>query len=594
MNLHKLFSELERRKVYQAAIAYGISVWIIAQIAGLVSDSFEFPSWVMKMIIILLIIGFLTTMVLSWIFDIGPKGIERTVPKTSELSDKHKPITGKLVISSLILIGVLIGAGWWTWQELVVNNTKHIKSLAILPFDNFTGDDELEYFVSGMHSSLIGDMQKISTLRVMSKTSSNSFKETTLSLPAIASALNVDALIEASVSCIEGDSVCIQIRLIRVYPEEQQLWVQDYYEDKSQILNLYNRITKQISNEIDIVLTPQEESLLSEARTVDKEAYDAYLKGLFYWEKLDKNSAENALKYFELATEIDPEWADPYAGLANAWGLFGFFGYLPKSVTLPKVYKYLNKALELDQNSAQAHYVNALIAVWTEWDWEKGEKEFLRSIELNPNHALGRMYYAHLLMILRRSDEAVQQANLGLELDPLKPLVLGLYGVVMRNEGDDQSAILNFEKALSIDPNFGFAAGNLSHIQMLAAYKNGNYKKWIESWDKKVEGYGHWNDEGRTAVLKAFDERGHIAAIEEMFKMNEKYGDSCYMSGGIKAERYFKLGKYDNVMDYLEKDYEKRTNAYVGTKMQHYDQLKDNPRYIELLQKMKLPLGDRD
>ena len=332
--------------------------------------------------------------------------------------------------------------------------------------------------------------------------------------------------------------------------------------------------------------------MLAESRTVDPKAYDAYLMGQFYWEKFDEESMKKALEYFGLAIEIDPEWADPYAGLANAWGLFGFFEYLPKSVTLPKVYKYLNKALELDPNSARAHYVKATIAVWTEWDWEKGEKEFLRSLELNPNNALCHMYYSHLLMILLRTDEAVQQANLGLELDPLKPAVLGLYGVVMIDEGDYQSAIMHFEKALSINPNFGFAKWHLSNTQMLAAYENEDYKKWFELWGKKVK--RGWNDEGRASVLNTFHEKGHIAAIEEMFKMNEKYGNDCYMSEGVKVERYLKLEKDDKVMDYLEKEYKMGGSdmPYISTNINSYDQLKDNPRYIELLRKMNLPMPE--
>ena len=596
MDLHKFFSELERRKVYKAAIAYGISAWVIAQIAGLVSASFEFPSWVMKMIIILLIIGFITTMILSWIFDIGPKGIERTERESSDLSDEKKPITGKLVISFLILLSVFIGTGWWTWQELVVNNTKPIRNLVVLPFDNYTGSDDYEYFVAGMHSSLITDIGRISELTVKSKTTANSYKETDLSVPEIASEIGIDAAVEGSITCMGEDSICVQIRLISAYPEEQQLWVEDYRIEKSEILNFYNKVTKTISNEINIVLTPQEESLLAEARTVDPEAYDAYLKGQYYWEKLNKESMEKALEYFELAIEIDPEWADPYAGLANAWNMFGiFFRVLPKSETVPKVYKYLNKALELDPNSAQAHYVKAINAVWAEFDWEQGEEEFLKSLKLNPNDALNRMYYAHLLMILRRSDEAKNQAKLALELDPLRPLVLGLYGVVMRNEGNIQSATLHFEKALSIDPNFGFAKSNLANFHMHAAYENGEYEKWIESWEKKVKGGGHWNDEGTATVIKVFHEKGHIAAIEEMFKMNEKYGTDCWMSGSIKAERYLKLGEYDKVMDCLEKEYEKRDMSitYIATNKRLYHQLKDNPRYIELLRKMKLPLGDK-
>jgi len=201
--------------------------------------------------------------------------------------------------------------------------------------------------------------------------------------------------------------------------------------------------------------------MLTETRTVDPEAYDAYLMGKFFWEKLDPESAQKSLEYFQKAIDIDPEWADPYAGLANSWGLFGLFGFMPKSVTLPNTYKFLNKALELNPNSAQVHYVKAINAVWQEFDWEQGEKAFLRSLELNPNDALCRLYYSHFLMCMLRSQEALQQANLGLELDPLRPLVLGLYGVVMNMAGEDESAILHFEKALAIDPNDGLSSDNL-------------------------------------------------------------------------------------------------------------------------------------
>ncbi|MEN8251907.1 MAG: tetratricopeptide repeat protein, partial [Bacteroidota bacterium] len=373
---------------------------------------------------------------------------------------------------------------------------------------------------------------------------------------------------------------------------EKQLWSQEYYVHKSQILNLYHKVTKQISKEINIILTPQEEVLLAETREVDPEAYDAYLKGQYYWEKLDKESMEKALAYFQIAIDKDPEWADPYAGLANAWGMLGssMIRGLPKSVVRPKRYEYLNKALELDSNSAQAQYVKAIGVVWGEWDWEQGEKEFLRALELNPNDALCHMYYAHLLMILHRSDEAIEQANLGLELDPRRPLVLGLAGVVMMNEGDEQSAILYFEQALSIDPNFVFAKGNLLKLKLGVAYGKGNYKKWYEMWDKKVQ--GNWSDEGREAVLKAFHEKGHIAGIEEMFKMNEKYGNACYMTELIKAERSIYLKNYDKAIEHLEKAYEKHTlgASYMGTSFNSFDQLKDDPRYIELLKKMNLPL----
>ena len=592
MNVKEFLLELKRRKVYRVSIAYGFAVWLLAQIAGLISASFEAEPWVMQMIIAILILGFPVTLVLSWIFDIGPEGIERTLPKDHSLSQENEPISVKLVISSLVLIILVVLGGRWTIKEFHKAGEGQIRSLAILPFDNFTGTDSLEYFVDGMQASLIGDMQKISALRVPSKTSSNSFRDESVSIPEIASLLHVDAAVEGSITCMGDDSICVQVRLVRVFPEERQLWVQDYKIEKGEILNFYNRVTKQISEEIDIALTPKEEDFLAISKKVNPKAYDAYLKGLYYWEKLDEASAEKALKYFQLAADLDPDWAEPYAGLANAWGLFGFFDFLPKSVTLPKVYPNLNKALELDPNSAKAHYVAAILAVWTEWDWEKGEREFLRAIELNPNDALCRLYYAHLLMIQRRVDEANEQAAIGLELDPMKPLVLGLYGVlVWGNNNEIQEAIHFFEKSLSIDPNFAFSIFNLNEIQMKSAYERKDYQKWIELWNNKVGVYGHWNDIGRESVVKTFHERGHIAAIEEMFRMNDLYGENCFMSGDVKAERYFKLGNLDKAMECLEKEFETRGNytPYISINYPHYNQFKEHPRYLAVLKKMKLP-----
>jgi TolB-like protein/Tfp pilus assembly protein PilF len=595
--ISQFWNELKRRSVLRSLAIYAGSAFVILEAATIIFPRWGLPDWSIDLVLYLIILGAVITLVVAWIFDITPEGVQKTKP-ADEIGDSNKSKESNAwkvatYISLLVIVAFIIFN--------VVPFNKHARagtfeSLVILPFYNFTGSDDFEYLVSGIHSSLITDMGQLGGLRVRGKTTANSFKDTDMSLTEIASELNVDAVVEGSISCVDEDSVCVQIQLISVLEEEQQLWVQDYRVAKSQFLSFYNNVTKQISEEINIVLTPREENLLAEARSVDPEAYDAYLMGQFYWEKLDKESMEKALDYFELAIELEPDWADPYAGLANAWGMLGEAFFFPKSVTLPKKYKYLNKALELDPNSAQAHYVKATNAVWTEWDWEKGEIAFLKSLELNPNNALCRLSYADLLMILRRSDEAVQQANLGLELDPLRPLVLILFGVVMSNEGNIQSAILHFEKALSIDPNYGFAKSVLANSHMYAAYENGDYEKWIESWEKKVKGFGHWNDEGTATVIKVFHEKGHIAAIEEMFKMNEKYGNDCWMSGGIKAARYLKLREYDKAMDCLEKDYEMgdMSIAYIATVENLYDQLKDNPRFIELLKKMNLPLPNSE
>ncbi|MCK5210605.1 MAG: hypothetical protein KAQ79_21375, partial [Cyclobacteriaceae bacterium] len=284
--------------------------------------------------------------------------------KKKNLKDRIFGSTTSYIIFLILLVSIV----WWIRSSLFDDKSAKPR-LMIFPLENYTGSDTLEYITAGIHNSLIGEIGKIGELNVTSTYTSKWYKDSGKSLKEIASEANIDYIIEPGLSCFE-DNVCLNVIVTKVDSDEKQIWVEDYNAEKSQILNMYNKITKEISRELNIILSPQEEEFLATTRDVDPEAYDAYLKGQYYWEKLDKESMEKSLDYFELAVEKDPEWADPYAGLANAWGLFGtFLRVLPKSVTLPKVYKYLDKALELNPNSARAHYVKALNTVWTEFDW---------------------------------------------------------------------------------------------------------------------------------------------------------------------------------------------------------------------------------
>ena len=200
----------------------------------------------------------------------------------------------------------------------------------------------------------------------------------------IAKELNVDAVVEGSVLCL-GDSICSQFRLVKTSGEERQIWNADYQEGKSQILNFYNRITRRIADEVKIELTTKEEKILTETRTIDPQAYDAYMKGQYYWEQLSADSIHLALQYFELAIQKEPDWADPYVGLAQAWGQYGRHGFIPRSIARANKVKYLEKAMELNPESAKVHYGKANHAVWTDWDWEQGEKAYIYTLELTPN-----------------------------------------------------------------------------------------------------------------------------------------------------------------------------------------------------------------
>ena len=388
--LSQFWQELKRRKVIHVITVYASATFVIIELVNNLAEPLNLPPSLPTIVIVVLAVGFPLAIILSWLFDLTSEGVEKTKPLSEAETGDKAVVPNAWQIATIVSFAVIIG--------LVVLNLAgglkqlqagDIHSLVVLPFDNFTGDDQLEYFVSGMHASLIGDIGKISGLRVICKTSSNVYKDVDMSATEIASELDVDAVVEATVMCL-GDSICVQFRLVSTFPEENQLWIAEYKEEKSQILNLYNRVTKQIADEVMIELTADEESMLSETMAVNTEAYDAYMRGIYYWDHLTSEGLQNAFEYFTIAIEEDPDWAPPYAGLAIVWGGRAQMGFASPEVAIPIAYENLNKALELDPNSVYSHYVAGLFAVWGAWNWEQGEQEFLKVLEIQPNNALCR------------------------------------------------------------------------------------------------------------------------------------------------------------------------------------------------------------
>ena len=582
--LSQFWQELKRRKVIYVITVYASAAFVIIELINNVVEPLNLPERTPTIAIILLAIGFPIVIIISWIFDLTPKGMEKT-KSFSEVQDAERPvIQNRWKIATYVSIAVIIG--------LIILNTVggptklkagDIQSLVVLPFDNFTGDEDLEYFVSGMHSSLIGDMGKISGLRVISKTSSNVYKGVNMSVPQIASELSVDAVVEAQVMCL-GDSICLQVKVVSVYPEEKQLWVADYKEEKSQILNLYNRVTKQIADEVMIELTEDEESLLSRARTVDLEAYDAYLRGHQYVDDLSEESLNKALEYLTFAIEKDPDWAPLYNGLAAVWGGRMQMGFIPPSIAMPLIYENLNKAFELDPEFAGSHFTNATFGVWAEWNWDKGEKEFLKALGINPNDAMSRIYYAHLLAILQRFDEALVQGQLAVELDPMNPLILALFAPVLISVDDWETALDYLERALEIDPNNFFALGNFDMV----AYQCSEYDKAIEA----LIIYMPLEDNIRRNIKKVYKERGIDSAYEEFLSQMELLAQNNYVSFFDLAARYLMLGQNDRALDWFENGLEMHdpNMPYITTGFFNTDPLEDNPRFLAILEKMNLPM----
>lgn len=335
-NPFNFWQELKRRKVLRSLAIYAGSAFIILEAATIIFPRWGFPDWIIDLVLYLLILGAFINIIVAWIFDITPGGVQKTKPIAEVRESDKSTDSNAWKVISYISLGVIVALIIFN----VVTSNKElrpdkIESLVVLPFDNLTGDNGLDITLSGMHTMLISDMQRVSELRTICKTSANSYKNVDMSILEITSELGVSAAIESTVMCL-GDSICMQIKVITPYPEERTIWMADYMVERSQLPNLWNRVTKQITDELMIELSSEEESLLAESRVVDPEAYDAYLKGLAYLDMINMNSLQKAIEYFNIAIEIEPDWAPPYAGLAGVGGYQMQMSFISPSLAIPK------------------------------------------------------------------------------------------------------------------------------------------------------------------------------------------------------------------------------------------------------------------
>ena len=577
----RFWQELRRRKVLRSLAIYAGTAFVILEASTIIFPRWDFPEWTIDLVLWLLILGAFINVIIAWIYDITPGGMQRTKP-LEELSAKEKIPDSRgwkaaTYISLVVIVALVI------FNVLGSKNTLRagdIQSLLVLPFENFTGDDQLDYVAAGMHSSLIGDMGQISGMRVISKTTANIYNSMEMALPEMASELHADAVVEPTVMCY-GDSVCIQIRVITPFPEEKQLWIGEYKEEKSKIMNLYNRVTKQIANEVKIQLSTEEEQLLATSRTINSEAYDYYLKGLYNWDQFTGESIQLALQYFTKAIEIDPDWALPHAGVAYYWIAIRQFGFAPPSITIPRIYENLEKASRLEPKSAFVQYVSALASVWTEYNWKKGEAEFLNVLKINPNDALSYVYYAHLLTSLKRDEEAKTQAHIAIDLDPMNPMVLGLSSMVLAFTGEYEKAIEVGEHSLSLAPGNGAALSGL----YTAYFLKGDHEKALETWTSSEA----IDKQSSAEIQNVYKKEGLRSAASLLAEVYLNTGQVRPFDLGML---YAAAGKSSLAMDWMEKAYEDQDAniPYVGMNLFSKEPFKiDDPRLIELLDKMNLP-----
>ena len=463
------------------------------------------------------------------------------------------------------------------------------RSIAVLPFINDSPDQENTYFINGVMEEILGNLQKIKALRIISRTSVEQYRDRKKSVREIAQELGVNYIVEGSAQKY-GNAFRLRAQLIMA-EHETHLWGESFQQkitDVEDIFNIQIRIAKSIAEELRAVISPEEKKIIEKIPVADLAVYDEYLKARSYWQFMTKESLNKALEFLNSAVAKNPGWAPLYAGLADVWMWIQQSGYEPPSVTAPKIYENLNKALELDPDLAEAHYLNALIAKWVDWNWEKSEKAFLKALAINPNDGLSRMLYAQLLLILHRKDEALAQRQLAIGLDPLNPNMRLLNVGTLIQAGEYKTALSLAEEALAAEP----AEPTLNSLVEISAYKLKEYDKVIRAMKYSLVLLYPMEADVYEGIVRIYRESGIVSVYRELLKHLEKFAENNYLAFSLMAFPCLAADQPDKVMDWIEKGFEMHDPqmVYLTTPARIFEPLFGDPRFMAICKKMNLPL----
>ena len=399
----------------------------------------------------------------------------RVTPK----SLRRRIVLGVCVVMTLAVLA------WGIGRRVRAGDSRSpIRSIAILPLQNLSNDPQQEYFVDGMTDELITDLAKIGNLRVISRTSVMSYKGTRKSLGTIAGELNVDAVVEGTV-LRSGNRVRVTAQLLGASPE-RHLWADSYQGDLADVLSLQDRVARSIAREIRVSLTPEEQAHLTSMQPPDPEAYDAYVRGRHYASQINPDGFEKAVVNFGRAIELQPRYAQAYADLAEAYCWAVGMQMTPAHEGLLKARQAAIKALEMDDTLGQAHSSLAWVKYAYEWNFPEAEREFRRSLELNPGASWPLLWYGMYLAQANRIEESIANMKKAQQVDPLSPVVNSLALTPMLTGRDYNVAIEGWLKVLEMDRTNGLARWLLT----TAYERNGDFSKAIDLQEETAVLYG--------------------------------------------------------------------------------------------------------
>ncbi len=460
-----------------------------------------------------------------------------------------------------------------------------IQSIAVLPLENLSGDASQEYFADGVTDALTTELAQIRALRVVSRTSVMRYKGTKKPLPEIARELNVDAVVEGAV-VRSGERVRLTAQLIHARTD-RHLWAESYERDLRDTVTLQSEVARAVANKIRVQVTPQEQTHLAQTRSVNTEAYTAYLMGRYFWNQRTEEKLRKAIEYFEDAIKKDVNFAPAYSGLADSYGLFGFSQYaaLPPGEAERRAEAAARKALELDDTLAEAHTALGSIQHRSKWNWVEAEREFRRAVELNPNYSPAYQFYALCLSSVGRQQEALAAIRRALELEPASPIMNAAAARQLIFARQYDVAIEQLQKALELEPNFMVA-----HVRLGLVYEQkGMYQNAVAELNQ-ARTPSKDNPLVIAALGHAYALSGNRKRAQELLAELKQLSKKRYVSGYDMAVIYSGLREPDQAFAWLEKAYQDREGSLVYLKVEPWlDPIRSDRRFPELVRRVGLP-----
>ncbi|MGD0791985.1 MAG: tetratricopeptide repeat protein [Terriglobales bacterium] len=510
----------------------------------------------------------------------GDTGASASESPASKAENRRKWLVATVLaglLGSAVMVALLLGFSPSRVPNRLWRAGNHpVHAIAVLPLTNLSGDPTQEYFVDGMTDELITSLARLGDVQVISRTSVMQYKNAKKPLPQIGRELNVDAIIEGSVSR-SGPHVRITAQLVDAVTD-QHIWAQTYERDLGDVLMLQDEAARDIAQEVHVRIRSNPGDHPSRVRPVNPEAYEAYLKGRYFWQKHTDEDFKRAIGYFEQAIQADPGYAAAYAGLADVYQDQVLFAEAAREVEIPKARAAVQKALELDDNLSEAH--DALAGILEQdWDWKGAEREHIRALELNPNNANAHLFYANHLAARGRFDQAVAEFQLTQRLDPLSPFAQAVGGWIFYDARQDDRAIAQFRKALEIDPTFGMA-----HQGLYRAYSREGKK------DEAIRElfYGEDDSTTRAELDEAYRTSGITGLLRESLKLNRQ---SRMPMGPLElASLHARLGENAEAIGYLQQCVKSRSPGLMFLKVgPDWDNLRSDPRFQEIVRSVGLP-----